>query len=91
MRVVLAVCATALAVAAPAAAVSVPKDVTFSPARQAAASGDKSRSCEAGAQSKALAKARRLHPVACEQPPKSNLLSPNSVAKATSAALSVLG
>jgi hypothetical protein len=96
MRVMLATCAAALAAAAPAAALTVPKGVSFSTSssvRQAAASGDKTRSCEARGQNrlKSVDKTRQLHPVACEQPPKSNLLSPSSVAKATAAALSVLG
>jgi hypothetical protein len=91
----------ALVTAAPAAAVtgygvseklrplhvSVPTTVKVS---------DRSKSCQAGRGSTAkhtglLGDSKRHAVVACEQPPKANTLSPDSVAKATAAALSVLG
>jgi hypothetical protein len=58
---------------------------------------DRSKSCQAGRGSAAskhtglLGSTKRHAVVACEQPPKANTLSPDSVAKATAAALSVLG
>jgi hypothetical protein len=96
MRVVLATAVAALAVAAPAAAISVPKGVSLAPSStvgQATASQDKTRSCQAGSQKpvKVIHKTRHPHVVACEQPPRSNLLTPDSVLKATAAALSALG
>jgi hypothetical protein len=103
MRAVLATAVAALAVAAPAAAVNIPKSVSSalhvsSPAAPAAATkSDKLHSCQAGdrrartAETSAAQTERKAAVVACEQPPKSNLLTPDSVAKATAAALSVLG
>ena len=103
MRAVLATAVAALAVAAPAAAISVPKSVTSalhvsSPVAVAAATkGDKLHSCQAGdrrartGETTAGQTERKAAVVACEQPPRSNLLTPDSVAKATAAALSVIG
>lgn len=56
---------------------------------------DKSRSCQAGktavTQTSALGSKKRFAVVACEQPPKSNLVTPGMIAKATASALSALG
>jgi hypothetical protein len=56
---------------------------------------DKSRSCQAGkstaTKTATLGSKRRFAVVACEQPPKSNLITPSMVAKATASALSALG
>ena len=103
MRAVLATAVVALALAAPAAAVNIGKSVSSalhvsSPAALAAAAkSDKLHSCQVGdrrARTGATTAAqaeRKAAVVACEQPPKSNLLTPDSVAKATAAALAVLG
>ena len=93
MRAVLASAVAALAVAAPAAALSIPKDASLSLARAAgqAKGADTAKSCQAGSRKKVILKSGHPQVVACEQPPKSDLLSPNSVAKATAAALGVLG
>jgi hypothetical protein len=103
MRAVLAAAVAALAAAAPAAAVTVPKSVSgalrVSPAATIAAAtkSDKLHSCQAGdrrartAETSAVQTERKAAVVACEQPPRSNLLTPDSVAKATAAALSVIG
>jgi antitoxin component of MazEF toxin-antitoxin module len=103
MRAVLAAAVAALAVAAPAAAVTIPKSVSgalraASPVAVAAATkNDKLHSCQAGdrrartAETTAGQTERKAAVVACEQPPRSNLLTPDSVAKATAAALSVIG
>src|SRR5262249_23388212 len=104
MRAVLAAAVAALAVAAPAAAVTVPKSVSSalrvpSPVAVAeAAKSDKLHSCPGRAprrprpaEASAGQTERKAAVVACEQPPRSNLLTPDSVAKATAAALSVLG
>jgi cation transport ATPase len=56
------------------------------------AANNKSHSCQAGDRSAQMKRAgRKTFVVACEQPPRSNLITPDSVAKATAAALSVLG
>ena len=103
MRAVLAAAVAALAVAAPATAVTIPKSVSgalrvSSPVAVAqAAKSDKLHSCQAGdrrartAETTAGQTERKAAVVACEQPPRSNLLTPDSVAKATAAALSVIG
>src|SRR5436190_15008663 len=103
MRAMIATVGAALAVAAPAGAVSIPPSISSalrvsSPAvLAAAAKTDKLHSCQAGDRrartgaTTATQTERRAAVVACEQPPKSNLLTPDSVAKATAAALSVLG
>jgi len=103
MRAVLAAAVAALAVAAPAAAVTIPKNVSgairaASPVAVAAATkSGKLHSCQAGdrrartAETTAGQTERKAAVVACEQPPRSNLLTPDSVAKATAAALSVIG
>jgi antitoxin component of MazEF toxin-antitoxin module len=103
MRAVLATAVAALAVAAPAAAVTIPKSVSgalhvSSPVAIAqAVKSDKLHSCQAGdrrartAETTAGQTERKAAVVACEQPPRSNLLTPDSVAKATAAALSVIG
>jgi hypothetical protein len=102
MRAVLATAVAALAVVAPAGAVNIDKSVSSalrvsSLAALKGAKSDTLRSCQAGDRrahadtSTAAQTGRKAATVACEQPPKSNLLAPNSVAKATAAALSVLG
>jgi antitoxin component of MazEF toxin-antitoxin module len=103
MRAVLATSVAALVFAAPAAAITIPKSVSSalrvsSPLAVAAATkGDKLHSCQAAdrraraAETTAGQTERKAAVVACEQPPRSNLLTPDSVAKATAAALSVLG
>jgi hypothetical protein len=103
MRAVLATAVAALAVAAPAAAFNIGNSASSalhaaSPAAVAAAvKTDKLHSCQAGdrraraGETSAAQTERKAAVVACEQPPKSNLLTPDSVAKATAAALSVLG
>ena len=104
MRAVLATAVAALAAAAPAAAVTVPKSISgalrvSSAATIAAATtkSDKLHSCQAGdrrartAETSAVQTERKAAVVACEQPPGSNLLTPDAVAKATAAALSVIG
>jgi hypothetical protein len=93
MRAVLATAVAALAVAAPAAALSIPKDASLSLARAAGQTrtADTAKSCQAGSRKKVILKSGHPQVVACEQPPKSNLLSPSSAAKATAAALGVLG
>ena len=61
----------------------------------AAKARDKSRSCQAGkavaTKTSVLGSKKRFAVVACEQPPKSNLLAPGTIAKATASALSALG
>jgi hypothetical protein len=91
MRVVLATAVAALAMAAPAGAVSIPKSFSVALAQSAQVADDKGRSCQAGDHTKAVVKSKHPQVVACEQPPRGNLLSPDKVAKATAAALSVLG
>jgi hypothetical protein len=105
MRAVLAAAVAALAVAAPAGAITIPKSVAgnlrvspaVSIAFDQAAKSDKLHSCQAGdrrartAETSAAQTERKAAVVACEQPPRSNLLTPDSVAKATAAALSVIG
>jgi hypothetical protein len=100
MRAVLATAVAALAVAAPAGAVTIGKSVsnalhTGPLAAQVKASEDAKRTCQAGARTgakkTAVGDTRRPPVVACEQPPRSNLLTPDQVAKATAAALQVLG
>jgi hypothetical protein len=93
MRAVFATAVAALAVAVPAGAVSIPEKATFSlsHATQSTASKDKARSCQAGHKNKVIVGSRHPQVVACEQPPRANLLTPDSIAKATAAALSVLG
>jgi hypothetical protein len=90
MRAVLATAVAALAVAVPAGAVSIPEKTSFS-LSPAAATKDKARSCQAGHKNKVILGSHHPQVVACEQPPRSNLLTPDSIAKATAAALSVLG
>lgn len=91
MRFVAAVCAFALLAASPAAAITGGSSL---PAQLPLAK-DKSRSCQAG--KKAAAKAgllggkHRFAVVACEQPPKSNLITAGAITKATAAALAALG
>jgi hypothetical protein len=103
MRAVLATAVAALAVAAPAGAVTIPKGVSGAlrvssrVAFAEATKSDKLHSCQAGdrrartAETTAGQTERKAAVVACEQPPRSNLLTPDSVAKATAAALSVIG
>jgi len=103
MRAVLATAVAALDVAAPAGAVTIDKAassalrVTSLAALKAASKTDTIRSCQVGDRrthkntSTASQTERKAATVACEQPPKSNLLTPDSVAKATAAALSALG
>ena len=103
MRALLAAAVAALATAAPAAALNVDRSVARAlhvssiAEIEAVAKADKLRSCQAGDRrahtntSGAAQTARKAAAVACEQPPRSNPLTPDSVAKATAAALSVLG
>ncbi|MGH2892836.1 MAG: hypothetical protein ACRDPM_06140 [Solirubrobacteraceae bacterium] len=102
MRAVAAACVVALLAAAPAAAVSGDlATMKFGrPILATVVSGkvtgkDKSRSCQAGKNAKTkvglLGSKRRFPVVSCEYPPRSNLVTPSSIAKATAAALSVLG
>jgi hypothetical protein len=100
MRAVLAIAVVALAAAAPAGAVNIGKSLsstlhTGTFAAQVKTSEDAKRTCQAGARTgakkTAIGDTRRPPVVACEQPPKSNLLTPDQVAKATAAALQVLG
>ena len=99
MRVALATALAALAAAAPAAAVTggfgVSTALHASPFGLAAtgAGYNKTHSCQAGDRS---AKTRRatggkFGVVACEQPPRSQLVTPDQIAKATAAALSIFG
>jgi hypothetical protein len=100
MRAVLATAVAALAVAAPAAALNIDNSLTgtlrvghlVSPAK---VTQNAKGTCQAGTRSTAkktvVGDTRRPNVVACEQPPKSNLLTPDQVAKATAAALNVLG
>ena len=93
MRAVLATSVAVLAVAAPAGAVSIPTSVSFSLAgrTEQAQKQEKTRSCQAGSRDKVIFHARHPQVVACEQPPKANLTTPDLIAKATAAALSVIG
>jgi hypothetical protein len=92
MRAVLATTVAALAVAVPAGAVTIPENpFSLSTGAQAKTSRDKTQSCQAGTKKKIIFKSRHPQVVACEQPPRSNLLTPDSIAKATAAALAVLG
>ena len=100
MRAVLATAVAALAVAAPAGAVSIPKGISFSLSAQLSqqkAAQDRTRTCQAGTRKTAtqhttvVGNASRPAVVACEQPPKSSLVTPDSIAKATAAAIAVLG
>ena len=55
---------------------------------------DKSRSCQAGtkeSKGNLLGTTKRPAVVACEQPPRSEPLTPDKIGKATAAALGVLG
>ena len=53
---------------------------------------DKAKSCQAGGKSsQIIGSTKKPAVVACEQPPKSNLITPDSIAKATAAALAVIG
>jgi hypothetical protein len=100
---VLATAVAALAVAAPAGAFTIGKDATRAlrtsglPQLTTAAANDKLHSCQVGDRraragtTAATQTERKAAVVACEQPPRSNLLTPDSVAKATAAALAVLG
>lgn len=104
MRAVLVTALLVLAVAAPAGAITIDKTVSSSlyrasPAAVAAVTkSGKLHSCQAGDRrahvggtTAAGETERKAAAVACEQPPRSNLLTPDSIAKATAAALSVLG
>jgi len=91
MRALLACAVAALAVAAPAAALNIPKSVSGSLSATQVKTSDTSRSCQAGSRKKVILKSGHPQVVACEQPPRSSLLTPDSVAKATAAALNVLG
>ena len=103
MRRFAAVGLIALVTAAPAAAVTggygvseklTPLHVT---PPSSVKSPDRSKSCQAGHGRTAakhtglLGSTKRHAVVACEQPPRANLTSPDAIAKATAAALSVLG
>ena len=93
MRAVLATTVAVLAVAAPAGAVSIPTSVSFSLASQTQQTQkqEKTRSCQAGSRDKVILHNRHPQVVACEQPPKANLTTPDLIAKAAAAALSVIG
>jgi hypothetical protein len=101
VRLVAATAFLALVIASPAAAITGGKGVyaalhTGTLAVTVAGKDGKLHSCQAGDKratgtSPAGQTERKAAVVACEQPPRSNLLSPNDVAKATAAALSVLG
>jgi hypothetical protein len=93
MRAVLATTVAALAVAVPAGAVTIPENAfSISSGVQVKTSKDnKTRSCQAGSKRKIIFKSRHPQVLACEQPPKANLVTPDSIAKATAAVLSVLG
>jgi hypothetical protein len=100
MRAVLATALAALAAASPAGALNIDQGFVTSLrvahlASPLKAPQDAKRTCQAGTRTAAkktsLGDTRRPPVVACEQPPKSNLLTPDQVAKATAAALSVLG
>ena len=93
-----------LATAAPAGAVPGSGSVTSAlnrgalPALSGASSGEATHTCQAGdrrrdtaKRSKIIGDSRKTAVVACEQPPRSSLLTPDQVAKATAAALNVLG
>lgn len=98
MRAVAAATFAALVAAAPAAAVG--GDLSIAklgrPLQITVLAGkDKSKSCQAGKNDRTktglLGSKRRFAVVACEQAPRVNLDTPASIAKATAAALSVLG
>ncbi len=93
MRAVLATTVAALAVAAPAAAVSIPENASFAlaTATQGKATRDKTKSCQAGSKKKIIFRSGHPPVIACEQPPRPNLVSPDSIAKATAAALAAIG
>ena len=98
MRAVAAVCAVALIAAAPAAAAGgdlATKKLGSPIVVKVVAGKDKSKSCQAGKNERTkaglLGSKKRFAVVACEQAPRMNLATPSSVAKATAAALSVLG
>ena len=93
MRAVLATAVAALAVATPAGAVSIPETTafSFSTGVQAKASKDKNNTCQAGTKKKIIFKSGHPTVVACEQPPRSNLLTPDQIAKAHAAAIAALG
>ncbi|HZO96800.1 MAG TPA: hypothetical protein VFB42_05465 [Gaiellaceae bacterium] len=103
MRLAAAAVFAALLTAAPAAAVTGGYGISsrlhagLPPAAAHAAAVDRARSCQAGKEERAAPKAgllggaRRHAVVACEQPPKSSLLTPDEIAKATAAALAALG
>ena len=100
MRVV-AAAVLALAFAAPAGAITGGGGLwatlhTGTLAATSSVKDGKLHSCQAGDKrstgtSPAGQTEKKAAVVACEQPPRSNLLTPNDVAKATAAALSVLG
>jgi hypothetical protein len=91
MRVVLATAVAALAVAAPAGAVSIPESTAFAISAHVQTKQKEKGTCQAGSKKKLVFRSGHPPVVACEQPPRSNLMSPDSAAKATAAALSVLG
>jgi hypothetical protein len=93
MRAVLATAVAALAVATPAGAITMPDgSVSLHAATGTTQNAkDKTRTCQAGSKKKVILKSRHPAVIACEQPPRANLLGPGSLAKATAAALSVIG
>jgi hypothetical protein len=92
MRAVLATAVASLAIATPAGAVSIPENTAFSlSTAQAKASRDKNQTCQSGSKKKVIFKSGRPPVVACEQPPRSNLLTPDQIATATAAALAAIG
>jgi hypothetical protein len=93
MRAALATVAAALVAATPAGAITIDKSVSLAqsiPLPQAQTSRDKTRSCQVGSRRKVILKSKHPQVVACEQPPRANLLGPDAIAKAT-AALAAIG
>jgi len=98
MRVALITALAALAAATPAAAVTGGFGVSSAlhgstPSLTTTATGyNKTHSCQAGDRSEKTKRAGgKFAVVACEQPPRSQLVTPDAIAKATAAALSVFG
>ncbi len=97
-RAAIATAALALVAAAPATAVTGGYGVSGALRASSlivSSSGaglNKKHSCQAGDRSARTKRVgSKLFVVACEQPPKSNPITPDMIAKATAAALSVLG
>lgn len=100
MRTFAAACVAALLGAAPAAAVSGKLAIAklgrpIQLTTLATAGKDKSQTCQAGKSKRTktglIGTKQRFAVVACEQPPRSEFVTPSAVAKATAAALATLG